>query len=63
MATSSKHDHKNVGCHRIGPPPELATVSLPQFGHPPKSTSTVKKSPGQTGPGLSQLRVQVERAR
>ena len=34
MATSSKHDHKNVGCHRIGPPPQsgdrvLATIRTP----------------------------------
>jgi len=34
MATSSKHDHKNVGCHRIGPPPRngdrvLATIRTP----------------------------------
>jgi hypothetical protein len=34
MATSSKHDHKNVGCHRINPPPRsgdrvLATTRTP----------------------------------
>ena len=34
MATSSKHDHKNVGCHRISPPPRsgdrvLATIRTP----------------------------------
>ena len=34
MATSSKHDHKNVGCHRVGPPPQsgdrvLATIRTP----------------------------------
>jgi hypothetical protein len=34
MATSSKRDHKNVGCHRIGPPPRsgdrvLATIRTP----------------------------------
>ena len=48
MATSSKHDHKNVGCHRIGPPPQSGDRVLART---PAEIDKHRKKPQPDGAG------------
>ena len=52
MATSSKHDHKNVGCHRIRLQLRSGDRVLANDPNTRRNRQvTAKKSPGQSGPG------------
>ena len=51
MATSSKHDHKNVGCHRISPPPRSGDRVLATTRTPAEIYKHRKEKPQPDGAG------------
>jgi hypothetical protein len=51
MATSSKHDHKNVGCHRINPPPRSGDRVLATTRTPAEIYKHRKEKPQPDGAG------------
>ena len=51
MATSSKHDHKNVGCHRINPPPRSGDRVLATLRTPAEIYKHRKEKPQPDGAG------------
>ena len=56
MATSSKHDHKNVGCHRIGPPLRSGDRVLATIRTRADIDKRCKEKPRPEGRGYHQQR-------